>query len=499
MRWRFILLLAVTYSLSAEQGILLVHVKDIQKRAIPSLQLRVEGAEVSAPTDVSGIARLPLSPQTKPGVRIGLHLVEPPRELVFISPWDEQVVVPPFDSAKEVLVVLANRGDHALLEEESALRSLTANVLKATKLFPKDEPGIDEHRRREALAEVSAAYGLRPEELDKAIPVWGGKTDDPYGRGLAALYQRRYQEATLQFQKAVAKGEVELADATFYLGKSLYGEKRYRESATAYETAAKWRTDDAIILNNWGTSLFDAGDYAGAEPLFRRALAIRERTLPQDHGDTAGSLSTLAWLVQNRGDYTAAEALYRRGLAMAERALGPEDPGTALALNNLAGMLRLKGDYAGAEPLCRRALAINEEAFGPVHPYTALMLHNLAGVLQSKGDNAGAEPLYRRALAIRETVLGPEHPDTVLTLNNLAGVLRSKGDYAGAEPLQRRVLAVAEKVLGPDHPFTALSLNNIAELLASRGDYAGAEPLYAARWPLKRRPWVKATRLRQRP
>ena len=129
-------------------------------------------------------------------------------------------------------------------------------------------------------------------------------------------------------------------------------------------------------------------------------------------------MNNLAALLYSKGDYAGAEPLYRRALAIREKALGPEHPDTAQILNNLAELLHDKGDYAGAEPLYRRALAINEKALGPEHPETANSLNNLAALLHSKGDYAGAEPLYRRALAISEKALGPEHPDTATSLGN---------------------------------------------------------------------------------
>jgi tetratricopeptide (TPR) repeat protein len=270
--------------------------------------------------------------------------------------------------------------------------------------------------------------------LDKAIRAWGEKTEDPYENGLAALYEKRYPEASLQFQKSLTKSEAELAtaqhavsDAAFYLGKSLYGEGRYRESAAAYERSAQLRTDDSIVLNNWAGSLMRAGNYAGAEPLYRRALAIDEKALGPDHPDTGALLNNLAMLLDSKGDYAGAEPLYRRALAIAEKALGPDHPDTSAALNNLATLLRSKGDYAGAEPLYRRALAIREKALGPDHPGTATSLNNLAELLRSKGDYAGAEPLYRRALAIDEKALGPDHPTTRTIRMNLAVVLEKLG------------------------------------------------------------------------
>jgi len=51
------------------------------------------------------------------------------------------------------------------------------------------------------------------------------------------------------------------------------------------------------------------GAYAKAEPLYLRALAIRERP-PASHPDTASSLNSLAALYDSRGDYAKAEPLY---------------------------------------------------------------------------------------------------------------------------------------------------------------------------------------------
>ncbi len=472
-----ILFLAAASSLCADAGVLVVQVQDIHKKALTKLQLRAEGGAVAPPTDVAGIARLPLSPGTKAGERVGLQLVMPPRDLVFISPWDAEVIVPPFDSSKEVLVVLADRGDRALLEDGAALQSLTANVLKKIQPSPAKEPGADdEQRRREALVAVSKMYGFSPENLDAAIRAWGEKTEDPYERGLAALYEKRYPEATLQLQKSMERREAELvkaqdrlSDAAFYLGQSLYAQGRYREAATAFEKCATLRPNESIVLNNWGLSLLSAGDYTEAEPLLRRALVIREKALGPDHPDTATALNNLAGLLESKGDYAGAEPLYHRSLAIAEKALGPDHPNTATSLNNLAALLKSKGDYAEAEPLYRRALAIWEKALGPDHPDTATSLNNLAALLRVKGDYAGAEPLHRRALAIWEKALGPDHPDTATSLNNLAALLESKGDYAGAEPLYRRALAIREKALGPDHPTTRTIRKNLGEVLKQLG------------------------------
>ena len=69
-------------------------------------------------------------------------------------------------------------------------------------------------------------------------------------------------------------------------------------------------------------------------------------------------MDNLAALLEARGDYAAAEPLYWRALAIDEKVLGSEHSDVATDLNNLAGLLWAKGNYARAEPLYRRALAI---------------------------------------------------------------------------------------------------------------------------------------------
>ena len=107
----------------------------------------------------------------------------------------------------------------------------------------------------------------------------------------------------------------------------------------------------ARLLNQAGYYLYLRARYAEAEPLFRRALAIREAALGPDHPDTATSLNNLAVLLRAQGRYAEAEPLLRRALAIREAALGPDHPDTAISLNNLAVLLQAQGRYAEAEPL----------------------------------------------------------------------------------------------------------------------------------------------------
>jgi tetratricopeptide (TPR) repeat protein len=482
------LLCATSVVTWAEAGVLVVHVKDVQRRPISGLQIGVEGDGGSSITGDDGKARIQLAKQTKEKSWVSLQILKSPRhkDFVMVSPWDYGTIVPSFENESDnfVEVVVMRREDRAALESGKFLAAAAAQINKANAPKTADKQAQPEDTKAN-LAAVAKQYGLAPDELDLAIRAWGAKTTDPYDAGLADLYERNYAKASAQLvdslqksEDALAADQTAVADAACFLGQSRYQEGRYRDSAAAYQRCVQLRPDDGAELSGLALSLTDAGDYAGAEPLFRRALAIEEKAPGPDHPHVARCLNNLALLLKYKGDYAGAEPLYRRALAIDEKALGPDRSDMARVLNNLAELLQDKGDYAEAEPLFRRALAIDEKVLGSDSPDLATGLNNLAGLLQAKGDYAGAEPLFRRALATDEKALGPDHPGLATDLNNLASLLQNEGDYAEAEPLFRRALAIDEKALGQDHPNLATHVNNLASLLQDKGDYAGAEPLY---------------------
>ncbi len=235
--------------------------------------------------------------------------------------------------------------------------------------------------------------------------------------------------------------------------------------------------DEAAALSKRIVELYQAGKFAEAIPIARRALAIQEKALGPNHPGVADMLGSLALLYGKQGRYAEAEPLYRRALAIQEKALGPDHPDVATELDNFAVLYKNQGRYADAEPLHRRALAIREKALGPGHPDVAASLNNLANLYAIQGRYVDAESLYKRTLAIREKALGPNHPDVAASLDNLAALYDGQGLYEYAEPLNRRALTIWEKALGPDHPNVAASLNNLAAAYDSQGRYADAEPL----------------------
>jgi tetratricopeptide (TPR) repeat protein len=99
----------------------------------------------------------------------------------------------------------------------------------------------------------------------------------------------------------------------------------------------------ALLLNQAGYYLKERGRYREAEPLYQRALAIREQQLGAQHPDTATSLNNLAALYHAQGKDELAEPLLRRALAIVEQTLGVDHPTTQTVRENYVILLRAMG------------------------------------------------------------------------------------------------------------------------------------------------------------
>jgi len=125
------------------------------------------------------------------------------------------------------------------------------------------------------------------------------------------------------------------------------------------------------------------GYFAETEPLFKRSLEIKERTLGNDHPDVAVIISNLAELYYYKM-YIEAEPLFKRALEIYENALGKENKCVTITLFNLAGLYESQGKYEKAEPLYQRSLEITEKALGKDHPNYKTIMQTYSQMLSEK-------------------------------------------------------------------------------------------------------------------
>ena len=133
-----------------------------------------------------------------------------------------------------------------------------------------------------------------------------------------------------------------------------------------------------------------------------RSLHISETQLGADHPDTATSLNNLAFLYYSQGRYGKAEPLYVRALQIKETQLA-DHPDTATSLNNLAKLYYSQERYGEAEPLYVQAIIICLQRLGEDHPNTKTFLNNFNTCLQKaieagQGDQLSDHPFTQSLL-----------------------------------------------------------------------------------------------------
>jgi tetratricopeptide (TPR) repeat protein len=109
----------------------------------------------------------------------------------------------------------------------------------------------------------------------------------------------------------------------------------------ACSPAGRWQK-----LNDAGSTAAEQGNIVEAEKQFAAALREAEKLGAYDPR-LATSLNNLATLYQDRGEYALAEQLYRRALAIEKKASPQDDPLLADIRSNLAAVRKAEGKPGG--------------------------------------------------------------------------------------------------------------------------------------------------------
>ncbi len=317
---------------------------------------------------------------------------------------------------------------------------------------------------------------------------------DPYQRGGEKVSARELLETGARRASRDLAGDPEvqatlldaLGRAALGLGHTDQAEPLLRRALALRRKTARGSLELADSLESVAWLDFLRGDYPAAETLYREALGLRRRLAPGAPSSTriAANLNHLGTVLVERSQSTGAErsreieSLHREALAIYRETEGPDGKGVADSLFQLGRVLQNRGELAEAERLLREVLRIDLALLGETHPETSHCRRALAQVLIARGGLPEAERLLRQALAAQREVLPADHPDIAWTKNDLALVRFRSGDAVEAELLFREVLATASAGLGQSHAHTLLVLHNLASALVEQRKFAEAARLH---------------------
>jgi len=159
--------------------------------------------------------------------------------------------------------------------------------------------------------------------------------------------------------------------------------------------------DLASGLMNLGDAISRSGDPIGAKPYYARAVAIQEAASP-GNPELARFLDRLASVMLKENDLKGAQGLYERSLALRQKALGPKHPEAAESLSGLADCASQGGRLQEAEALYERALAITRKPDGSYYPSGYDVLKGFAALLRATRRDARAAEMEALASSLEE-------------------------------------------------------------------------------------------------
>ena len=252
----------------------------------------------------------------------------------------------------------------------------------------------------DAEAPLRRAISIDEHNSDPALDA------DRENLALALEAQGKHDAAFELFQRAAEGNHPRVAARAFAKLAEMddsHAEAYYRNAVAAEEKASGAESPRLpVLLQEYALALRARKRDREAEPLLRRALAIRQ----SDPRVTIGLLNTLGNLLEGRHQLDEAEKLERTALSLSEEKYGPESPQLAMTCTNLADVLWNKKNLREAGLLYRRAVAIDASLYGPDRPETAADIANLGMLMNDAGQTEAGHALLLQALAIYEKTLG---------------------------------------------------------------------------------------------
>jgi serine/threonine-protein kinase len=215
-------------------------------------------------------------------------------------------------------------------------------------------------------------------------------------------------------------------------------------------------------------------------PLYRQALAIRQRELGSDDPTTLESMANVGFALMMSGNWREARPILVEAVEVGARVWGPTARNTLDAKLNLGVAESNLGRIDQAESLFRSVLAGYRARAPEEDRESTLRVMNLLGkLLGDRGQFAEARTLLERAIEISKQFekRGPEHPATLEVINNLAGLYYREGKLAEATERFREVFEGCQKALDQDDPLTLKVGNNLGHCLVKLDRLQEAETI----------------------
>jgi len=270
-------------------------------------------------------------------------------------------------------------------------------------------------------------------------------------------------------------------------GADAFRENRYGDAERAFQasiTEAKAFGENdlrlATSLTNLGVLYNSRGQFDKAEPLFERAVQIKQKSLGAFNVDVVDSAARLCQFYLKRKKFDKADPMCHKITQFGDVQIRDY-------INMDNSFKHLKSFYSHHKDLDKtRQLLLQVEQ--QTHAKStnqclelAVLLDQVADAYMTRrtgGEKPESEKLYKQSLTLREHVLQGNHLALSQSYANLGKLYAEEGRHALAEPLLLKAFSISKETVGMAKPQTFQCLDAYACSLTALGRSAKAEGLY---------------------
>ncbi|CAF1374711.1 unnamed protein product [Adineta steineri] len=267
----------------------------------------------------------------------------------------------------------------------------------------------------------------------------------------------------------------------YRLGSVLIDMGQFDKAGNIYHVLLDQRKDDkdrVTIYHRLGLIKYNQGKFQEALTFYKKSLAIRQKSLPPNHPDSAKSYNSIGNVHCNTGNYPKTLFYYEKALEIRQQTLPPNHPDLAMSYNNIGNVYNIMGNYPKTLLYYEKALEIRQQSLPPNHPDLAMSYNNIGEVYRKMSDYPKALASHEKALEIQQQSLPPNHPDLVASYNYIGVVHDRIGNYPKALSFHEKALEIQQQSLPSKHPNLASSHNYIGLLYENMGNYSEARTCY---------------------
>ncbi len=233
----------------------------------------------------------------------------------------------------------------------------------------------------------------------------------------------------------------------------------------------------AELAQTIGTIYASQGKYIEARRMIELYVRYVRENYPENDPRTVAGMNLWAGLLFDKGDLAEAEVLFRQYIPLLREqyrsgSVGPEV--MSESLNNFAYLRRTQGDSREAEMLFRESLALMPQMLADGWKRVATTRSTLASVLADQGRFAEALATSREAVEEFRDRGDTDSPNFGFALTVLGGFQTEKGDYVPADASLREAGHIFAKYVSPTSLWLADNLRNRAINAYFQGRYPDA-------------------------